>query len=349
MTELTILDIGSFRSDPSTAAGRRFAEALCDALRDIGFAHIVGHGVDADLAAVVQLHSRAFFALDEEHRRAIRNTNSPHFRGYTVLGHERTGGSPDWRDQIDVGPEGVGVEIGQGDPAWLRLRGPNQWPAEIPELRVVVLEWMRQMQALADDTLRAIAVGLGQRIDFFDAAVQQPHSVTKIIRYPPSPSTSPSAEGDAAGQGVGWHQDGGLLTFIHQDDVGGLQVALPARAGGEVIDATPVPGAYLLNLGEMLQLATAGYLKATRHRVVSPPAGRQRLSIAFFANPNLEATLPSVELPAELAAQTDGGQNDDAGDAVHAVFGDNFMKFRMRSHPDVAAIHHADLLSQVTP
>jgi isopenicillin N synthase-like dioxygenase len=210
-------------------------------------------------------------------------------------------------------------------------------------MRPTVLAWMAQMQRLGDDTIRAIAVGLCQPADLFDEAVREPHSIAKIIRYPSSPDRAGLA-GDE-GQGVGWHQDAGLLTFIHQDDAGGLQVALPARAGGEVIDATPVPGAYLLNLGEMLQLATSGYLKATRHRVVSPPAGRERLSVAFFYNPNLAATLPRVSLPPDLAAETDSGQNANAADAVHAVFGDTFMKFRIRSHPDVAAIHHADLLS----
>ncbi len=340
MTELAVLDISPFRSDPTSPAAAALIHELRNALHRIGFAHIVGHGVSDVLAAEVQSLSRQFFDLDEAERLAIVNTNSPHFRGYTRLGHERTGGLQDWRDQIDIGPEDVAEAVCENDPPWLRLRGPNQWPATVPSMRPVVSAWMAQMQALGQDVLRAIAVGLGQRANHFDASVRDPHAVAKIIRYPAQAATEANG-----GQGVGWHQDGGLLTFIHQDDVGGLQVQLPARFGGEVIDAAPVAGSYLLNLGEMLQLASSGYLRATRHRVVSPPVGRERLSIAYFYNPNLAATLPAVVLPDVLAEQTDGGQNADAADTVHAVFGDNFMKFRMRSHPDVAARHHADLLS----
>ena len=105
-----------------------------------------------------------------------------------------------------------------------------------------------------------------------------------------------------------------------------------------------MPGCYVLNIGEMLQLATEGYLRATRHQVVTPVA-HDRVSVAYFYNPRMEARMSPIELPERLAAETIGGQNADPNDPVFGVYGENWLKFRLRSHPDVAAIHHADLVN----
>ncbi len=158
----------------------------------------------------------------------------------------------------------------------------------------------------------------------------------KIIRYPAQTGRTDT------GQGVGLHNDSGLLSFIMQDSVGGLQVQID----DELVDATPMPGALVLNLGEMLQIATNGYLRATKHRVVSPPAGRERISVAYFYNPAMEATFGEIPLPTALAAQARGATNDRPGDVIFPNYGDNWLKFRVRSHPDVAAIHHADLIGR---
>jgi isopenicillin N synthase-like dioxygenase len=332
---IPVADMGAFRADERSAAGRAFAERLTAACHEVGFVQLTGHGVDPVLEEQVHDAARRFFALPERDRLEIVNTNTPYFRGYTRLGMEHTNGISDWRDQIDIGPEREPVEIGPDDPAWLRLRGPNQWPSALPELRPVITEWMDRMAAVGRAVMRALAIGLGQPADLFDTVVTpDPEVLVKIIRYPAQPP------GTGTGQGVGPHHDSGLLSFIHQDDVGGLEVQI-----GERFAAAPrVAGAYVLNLGEMLQLATHGYLRATRHRVVSPPPGVERISVAYFYNPCMESTLAPVELPPELAARASGGQNVNPADPVFATYGDNWLKFRIRSHPDVAAIHHPDLV-----
>jgi isopenicillin N synthase-like dioxygenase len=155
----------------------------------------------------------------------------------------------------------------------------------------------------------------------------------KIIRYPPQQRAT------GTDQGVGMHHDSGLVSFVLQDDVGGLQVDLD----GTLVDATPKPGTYVMNLGEMLQAATNGYLRATKHRVHSPPPGRERLSIAYFFHPRLDAQFAPIALPPELAARARGGQNADPNDPIFATFGENYLKIRLRSHRDVALAHYADL------
>ena len=105
-----------------------------------------------------------------------------------------------------------------------------------------------------------------------------PNQLTKIIRYP----------GRAArdrDQGVGAHKDGGFVTILLQDKVAGLQVE--GESGW--IDALPVPGTFIINIGEILEIASNGYLRANLHRVVSPPAGGERLSVAFFLGAHLDA------------------------------------------------------------
>ena len=333
-TRLPEIDLAAFMAAAQSHGGRELVARLRDACHGPGFCYLVGHGVPPELDAAVMAAAREFFALPESERRALAIANSPHFRGYTVLGDERTKGISDWREQLDVGPEEPAAIVTPSDPAWRRLRGPNQWPARLPSMQPTVLAWMRAMDRVGLAVLRALALGLGQPLDHFDSAVLprgDPH--LKIIRYPPQ------VHDTHTGQGVGMHHDSGLVSFVLQDDVGGLQVDLD----GELVDAEPKPGTYVMNLGEMLQAATHGYLRATKHRVQSPPSGRERLSVAYFFHPRLDAVFAPIDLPAELAAKTRGGQNADPDDPIFSTFGDNYLKIRLRSHRDVALAHYADL------
>ncbi len=160
----------------------------------------------------------------------------------------------------------------------------------------------------------------------------------KVIRYPAAETTQDR-------QGVGEHRDTGLVTFVLQDDAGGLQVQL---AEGWV-DIPEVPDAFVVNLGEMMQLLTSGYFAATVHRVVSPPAGTERVSIAYFFNPKLEATLQPLELPPSLAVHAPGSESADPSNPILANYGENSLKVRLRAHPDVARRHHRDLLAESEP
>ncbi|MCH9674154.1 MAG: isopenicillin N synthase family oxygenase, partial [Gammaproteobacteria bacterium] len=219
MLALPVIDARGFRADPASPAGRRFVRALRDACHGPGFCYLVGHGVAPRLDAAIMAGAARFFALPEAERHRIAIGNSPHFRGYTVLGDERTQGKSDWREQIDIGPEEPALRLRPGDPAYLRLRGPNQWPDDSYHLRTAAEEWMRAMHDVGLCVMRALALGLGQPADQFDDAIlPRPYPRLKIIRYP---AQEAAHEDD---QGVGLHHDSGLLSFILQDDVGGLQV-----------------------------------------------------------------------------------------------------------------------------
>ncbi|MFJ6939506.1 isopenicillin N synthase family dioxygenase [Streptomyces sp. NPDC101132] len=324
---LPVLDL-SAADDPATRDA--FREQLHAVARETGFLYLTGHGISpAEMTRILDV-TRAFFALPEADRLAVSNLNSPHFRGYTRIGHELTGGASDWRDQLDVGAERPAPEVGPGDPAYLWLEGPNQWPEALPELRTVVLEWQRRLAAVAHRLLKELLASIGAPQDFFDEAFDRPHLHTKLIRYPGS---APSG----ADQGVGAHKDYGFLTLLLQDSVGGLQVV---KDGG-FVDVPPMPGAFVVNLGELLEIATEGYLTATDHRVVSPPGAVERFSVPFFYNPRLDAVIDTV--PGAYLEDAPGVAHD-ASNPLHAEYGRNELKGWVRAHPAVARRWHPELI-----
>jgi isopenicillin N synthase-like dioxygenase len=326
-----IVDLSKF--DQGHAERRGFLAELSSAARDVGFFYLVGHGIShADMHRVLKA-ARTFFALPDPEKLAIEMVNSPHFRGYTRAGGELTKGRPDWREQLDIGVERESLPSVPGAPAWHRLHGPNQWPAAYPALRETLLDWQAKVASVAVRLLRAFALSLGQPEDAFDAIhIQSANHRMKIVRYPGRDAN----EGD---QGVGAHKDGGFLTLLLQDENAGLQVEYAERW----VDAAPIPGTLVVNIGELLELASNGYLRATVHRVVTPPAGTDRLSVPFFFGAALDATIPLLPLPEELAAQSRGVASDPDNPLFRNV-GANVLKSRLRSHPDVALRHYPELV-----
>lgn len=165
---------------------------------------------------------------------------------------------------------------------------------------------------------------------------ERPSPALKIARYP-------GIEADVPAQGVGAHKDLGVLTLLSvEDGKAGLQV----EKDGEWLDVVPPAGAFVVNIGELLEIATDGYLKATLHRVVSPAPGTDRISIPYFHGPALDASIPTIDLPPALAADAPGVTVDPAN-PLHAVFGDNWLKSRLRAHPNVVEAQHPHLLQNV--
>lgn len=329
---LPVLDLSRLDAGPEAAAG--FRADLRAATHDVGFFYLTGTGVPPELEARLHRAARDFFALPEADKLAIENVNSPHFRGYTRIGGERTQGRVDWREQIDIGPERAALDP-ETSPDYARLIGPNLWPEAQPELREVVSEWHDHLSGVARKLLRAWALALGAEESYFDEHFGEPSTLIKIVRYPGKDDPTPQ-------QGVGAHKDSGVLTLLWvEPGKGGLQV----QRDGEWVDAPAVPGAFVVNIGELLEYATQGYLIATNHRVISPTYPEDRISVPFFFNPALDARLPIIELPAELAAEA-RGVTQDPTNPIHALYGENALKSRLRAHPDVAAIHHADLVAR---
>jgi len=318
-----------------------FLAQLRTALHEIGFLQLTGYGATPEQIGELTAAAARFFALPLDERLRLDNRLSPHFRGYTRLGHEITAGRADAREQIDFAPDQTPVPREFWDAPYRLLEGPNQWPDDtVPELRLLVEQWAELMSTIGLELTRAIAAALALPEDHFDQYFSdKPHWFGKLIHY------VGAADGTDA-QGVGPHADWGFLTLLLQDDTGGLQ-ARPAGTD-RWIDVPPVEGALVVNIGEMLEVATHGYLVATPHRVLPCVRGGTRDSIGFFWSPRLDASLDAVPLPPEYAEQAPG-VGESAHNVLHSRFGDNALKGWLRSHPEVAATHHADLLARPHP
>ncbi|MBK5552019.1 isopenicillin N synthase family oxygenase, partial [Pseudomonas sp. TH03] len=286
ITTLPTLDLSLLDGTPAQRQG--FLDDLRHAARDVGFFYLTGHGIDSALLSQVQAHARQFFALPDSEKAAVGMINSPHFRGYNRAASEITRGKPDLREQFDLGAEREVLPQDENSPYWARLQGPNQWPAALPALKPLLLDWQQAMTRMSLRLLRAFAQALALPQDAFDRLYgDKPNEHIKLMRYP-------GQAADASHQGVGAHKDSGFLSFLLQDQQAGLQVEIEE---GRWIDARPRDNTLVVNIGELLELATNGYLRATVHRVVSPAKGNERLSIAFFLGAQLDAVVPLYPLP----------------------------------------------------
>ncbi|MBR2159173.1 MAG: isopenicillin N synthase family oxygenase, partial [Campylobacter sp.] len=252
--------------------------------------------------------------------------------GYSKEGGEYTAGGMDYREQIDAGSDKEALNWDINSPIWMRIQGPNLFPKEVPELRTVFNEWFEQTSTATLKLLKGFAIALELPQDSFDKLYgKNSYAHAKLLRYPPA--------FDGNTQGVGSHKDGGLITFVLQDKESGLQGLL----NGEWIDVPPMEGSVVVNIGEFLELATNGYLKATIHRVNLTP--NERFSTAYFLGVQLDKDIPILELPEHLKKESTGVDTDPKNPLLRNV-AENYFKRMIRSHPDVAKKYHSDLIER---
>lgn len=178
----------------------------------------------------------------------------------------------------------------------------------------------------------------------------------KIVKYP-DVAALPSASdgGDSEIQGVGPHKDSMLSSYLLQaTDHPGLQVQ---NASGEWIPCTPIPGTFVVAIGQGLEAMTQEACVATTHRVLSPPAGTgARFSIPFFQGVSYDASFEDMDVPEEVRALKRKVQRSaNAGEVVEMTFrkgrferlGEATLLNRVKSHQDVGEKYYPDLLKVV--
>jgi isopenicillin N synthase-like dioxygenase len=292
--EVPIIDVAPL----ATGTGDRspVAARIGQACRETGFFYVVGHRIDEQLQRRLEEWSRRFFAQDLETKMEIAMARGGRaWRGYFPVGAELTSGRPDVKEGIYFGAElpADHPRVRDGTP----LHGPNLFPRNMPELRDVVLSYMDGMTALGHALMEGIALSLGLDASYFaDRYMQDPLTLFRIFNYP----GDPTAADDEPRWGVGEHTDYGMLTILKQDDTGGLQV----KSGGMWIPAPPMTGAFLCNIGDMLERMTAGRYKSTPHRVRNVTR-RDRLSFPFFFDPSFDARIQPIVTPGAALADDD--------------------------------------------
>jgi isopenicillin N synthase-like dioxygenase len=287
------------------------AKKIGAACRDLGFFYAAGHAIAPGTLGDLTRASHRFFALPESEKLRIAMRHGGRaWRGFFPVGGELTSGKPDIKEGLYFGEE-----LGPDDPrvaAGLPMHGANLFPALVPELRDAVLAFMREAEQSAQAILEGVALSLGLEAAYFrQTYTSQPTQLFRIFHYPASTASE--------GWGVGEHTDYGLLTLLAQDEIGGLQVKTP----GGWIDAPPIPGALVVNIGDMLDRLTGGVYRSTPHRVLNA-SGRSRLSFPYFFDPGFDARIAS--LPGHAAPETSGGRWDGANlHAFEGTYGDYLL------------------------
>ena len=333
---LPIIDMAPLldRTGGATAARLRVAEAVAAACRDSGFFYVAGHGIPPALLDRLEAASRRFFALPDEAKAEIAMARGGRaWRGWFPLGGELTSGRPDLKEGLYLGTE-LPADHPRVRAGWA-LHGPNLWPAEVPELRDAALGYMAAATRAAHALLEGVALSLGLDDDYFARYyTAEPTVLFRIFRYPATAATV--AASDGAGWGVGEHTDYGLLTLLAQDANAGLQVKTPERGW---IDAPPLPGTLVCNIGDMLDRLTGGWFRSTPHRVRNTASG-DRLSFPLFFDPDVAAEmrpLPQHAAVGDELVREDRGRRWD-GESVHAfegTYGDYLMSKIAKVFPDL--------------
>lgn len=302
--EIPVVDIDGLTVDsvPTTAA-----RAIDRACREVGFFSVVGHGVDPALAPRLDGLARAFFDRPDAEKAAVAMAHGgTAWRGWFPLHGELTSGTPDHKEGYYFGRElpTDDARVRAGVP----LHGPNVWPVEPAELRTALLAYLDALEDLGRRLTAAISVGLGLAPRALgDRWFRDPVILLRLFRYPPPAPDGPE-------KGVGEHTDYGFLTLLWQDASGGLEV----RSGDRWVEVPPDPGAFVCNLGDMLDRVTGGRYRSTPHRVRSP-RGRDRISIPFFFDPDWGAVMEPLVLGGNRPA--DDAERRWDGASVHEFAG----------------------------
>lgn len=283
-SEIPKLDVSALYGSDDAAIAATAAE-LRGHLETTGFLYVVGHPVTAEQIEAVRDMSRKFFDLPEtEKAKLLINRN---FRGYLPFAGSTIVTSS--VEQVTKPNQSESIffmhEVAEDDPRALAgepLQGPNQWPedAVLPGFRATIEGYIDAMSTLARKMARAISVSLGLAPDSLDRFFDDPTVFLRLLHYPPQP-----AEEGLFGSAP--HTDYGFITLLAQDEVGGLEVK---NKDGEWIPAPPIPGSFVMNVGDILARWSNDVFVSTPHRVINT-SGRERYSQPFFFDPSMAETI----------------------------------------------------------
>ena len=252
----------------------------------VGFLYVTGHPVPGAQVQATFEALAGFFALPEEEKRAYDIHRLARHRGYVPpagLNADPHSPGADLQEAFEVG-----LELPEDDPAFLAgnmMYGPNVWPAQPAGFQETVYGYFEAVQSLGHRLFAAFALYLGMPEDWFEDKIRKPMTQLRAIYYPPQEL----AELPEAGKidiGIGAHTDYECFTILAAS-APGLQVR---NRSGEWIQAPPIEGAFIINIGDMLERWTNGRFVSTIHRVINN-TGRARYSLAFFFGADYDAVV----------------------------------------------------------
>ena len=267
---IPVIDITPLRNGTDVVT---VAKALHTASQNMGFIYIKGHGIED--ATIRAAHSSALAFFNHSNDEKAKVTISKKHRGWLRQGGAvmADGANTDLKESFIWGAEDTAGNTGKDHP----LRGKNLWPPFVPDLQRHAMEYFRQAHEVAFHLMRGFAIGLDLEEEHFLRSNLAPLSRASFVYYP-----SQSENLGKKQFGVGPHTDFGVLTVLYQDDVGGLQIE---DIDGKWIEAPPIEGSLVVNVGDLLARWTEGVYRSTKHRVINS-SGRERLSLVLAYDPD---------------------------------------------------------------
>jgi isopenicillin N synthase-like dioxygenase len=316
--EIPIISLSGLDTD---SGFERIAQALVETAHRVGFFYLSDHGISPDVMDHAFAASRQFFDLPPEVKGQVAVNR--HQRGWMRSGLAKLEGAAthDAKEVFFWGWEGADM---LADPEKRPpLVHPNQWPEhEAAFLKNGIWPYYQQVMSLGRRVLSALAYGLGQSKTFFDQAYVNPLGRGQLVYYPPM-----DAEDIAQNRlGAAAHTDFGVLTILMQDMQGGLQVRNPA---GHWIEAPPVQGTLVCNIGDLLERWTGGRLTSTVHRVINRNP-TSRYSIPVFCDPASETPID----PRDFGATGNAENIISAGEYIMGRNTKNFEHYTSAKRPE---------------
>lgn len=280
--QVPIIDVEDLFQDCASGAAREAVDQIAEACRTWGFFQVVNHGISSVRIEQVWRQTHALFALPlGEKLEIVRSRENP----WGFYNNELTKNRRDKKEVFDFTREGIDPIYGQS----------NRWPAGHPEFKSTMMGYLEACAGLSLKLLEAFCLGLDLPADFMRNDFADKHTGFVRLNYYPVKDPMAGMPVDhqpVADLGIHHHTDAGALTVLLQDEVSGLQV----YREGFWYDIPTVPGAMVINTGDMMQVWSNDTYKAAIHRVLAMDS-RERYSIPFFFNPAADCKvcpLPSV-------------------------------------------------------
>lgn len=265
--------------DPAHPDHGQAREAAVIGAADIGFLTVYNTPVTAARVGDVIASYRTFFHLPAAQKAAYDMARTGANRGWGAQGSEQVDreANPDYKQVFDCG-----LSLADADPLHrlnLPAYAPNIWPDHPVDFTATLQNYYAEATAFALDLLCAIGDAVGEDGAYFRDKFSHPMALLRGNFYPERPAWATEKD-----FGIATHTDYGCLTLLATDGSPGLEVR---KRGGGWIPVSAAPGEFVINFGEMLEMWTAGRIKATPHRVIGTDA--ERISVPLFFNPNHDA------------------------------------------------------------
>ncbi|KAM7470706.1 hypothetical protein LguiA_008889 [Lonicera macranthoides] len=280
---IPVIDLSVLNSSSNSKNINGLVAEIGSACEKWGFFQVINHGVPLELRLKIEAAARKFFSQDKEEKMKVRRV------GGNPLGYydsEHTKNVRDWKEVFDLTVEDPTLMWASHEPDDQELtEWVNRWPESFPELREACEEYIEEVQKLSYKLLELISLSLGLPANRLNGYFKDQTSFLRLNHYPPCPVPDLAL-------GVGRHKDSLSLTILAQDDVGGLEVK--RKTDGEWIRVKPTPNAYIINIGDIIQVWSNDKYESVEHRVVVN-SERERLSIPFFLGPSYHTMVKPLE------------------------------------------------------